>query len=190
MKKYIVCGKNKILIDKEYKIGDKFITYNLTPIKCTKIEEINNEILYHFITNDEAFNIDEAFNTPKNSAIDNILELFTENRIKNNKENRVKFIKCRLMDINTQNKGYGTEFVLTNAETNEKYVIKVDENIEKIKDNLKEQYEGNSDKERIYLTRGMIDIDIRVDKNDKEWCINGEDLNYYVFNKKDVLNFI
>ncbi|GAA0082876.1 hypothetical protein [Clostridium sp. CTA-6] len=190
MKRYIVCGKNKIPIDREYKIGDKFITYNLTPIKCTKIEEINNEILYHFITNDEAFNIDEAFNTPKNPAIDNILELFEECYVKNNKENKVKFIQCKLTNIKTQSKGYGTDIILKNIGNDENYIIKVDENIERIKEKLKEQYKGNSDKDKIYLSRSMTNIDINADKDDKEWCINEEDFNYYIFNKEDVFNFI
>ncbi|WP_125154501.1 hypothetical protein [Clostridium rectalis] len=79
MEKYIVCGKNKIPTDKEYKIGDRFMTKNLTPIKCTKIEEINNEILYHFITNDENFNIDEALNMPEDPAIDKLLDFLQEN---------------------------------------------------------------------------------------------------------------
>ncbi|MBD5589090.1 hypothetical protein [Clostridium botulinum] len=92
------------------------------------------------------------------------------------------FIKCRLLDIKTQNKGYGADIILKN--------IGNDENIERIKGKLKEQYEGNSDKDKIYLTRSMTNIDINADTDYKEWCINEEDLNYYVFNKKDVLNFI
>ncbi|HCL4447221.1 TPA: hypothetical protein N2D16_002826 [Clostridium botulinum] len=100
------------------------------------------------------------------------------------------FIKCRLLDIKTQNKGYGADIILKDVGNDGNYIIKVDENIEGIKGKLKEQYEGNSDKDKIYLTRSMINIDINADTDYKEWCINEEDLNYYVFNKDDVLNFI
>ncbi|EKS4345182.1 hypothetical protein QB607_003186 [Clostridium botulinum] len=79
MEKYIVCGKNKIPTDREFKKGDKVITKNLTPIKCVEIEEVDNEILYHFVTRDETFNIDKAFDIPEDPAIDELSEFLQKN---------------------------------------------------------------------------------------------------------------
>lgn len=86
MEKYIVCGKNKIPTDREFKIEEGFITKNLTPIKCVEIENVGNEILYHFVTNKELFHEDTAFDELEDPAISEMVKKINEIYVKENRE--------------------------------------------------------------------------------------------------------
>jgi hypothetical protein len=100
----------------------------------------------------------------------------------------LKFKECILEDIRTQEKGYGSEFVLKDKNTQENYTIKVDESIERIANRIQQQVSGNSEKDGIYLSRCMTNIDINT-RGDK-WDINEEALIYYGFDKQEAIGIV
>ena len=85
------------------------------------------------------------------------------------------------------NNKLGTIITLRELDNNTQHEIIVDENIQRVKQRLIEQYYGD-ERDGIYLTRGMTNIDINT-KGDI-WDINQEDFIWYTFSKEDVINVV
>jgi len=99
-----------------------------------------------------------------------------------------KQIKCELLEIKRrEDNNTGIVFVLREIADYTHYEIIVDESLEYVKNRLIQQYYGD-ERDGIYLTRGMTNIDINT-KGDI-WDINQEDWNWYTFSKEDVLKNI
>ena len=97
-------------------------------------------------------------------------------------------IKCELVGIKRRDDtDTGTVFILRELTNNKYHEIIVDEATGRVKPRLIQQYYGD-ERDGIYLTRGMTNIDINT-KGDM-WDINQEDWNWYTFSKEDVLNNI
>jgi len=99
-----------------------------------------------------------------------------------------KQIKCELIGIKEKgNNKLGTIITLRELANNTQHEIIVDESLGRVKQRLIEQYNGDK-RNGIYLTRGMINIDINT-KGDI-WDINQEDFIWYTFSKEDVMNVV
>lgn len=94
----------------------------------------------------------------------------------------IKHIMCELLKIEKME--IGCQLVLQNISTENKYIVIVDESLERVKKRLKEQYLGNTSKEGVYLSRSMTNIDINTVNDD--WYIDEEGTEIYHFNKEDV----
>lgn len=98
---------------------------------------------------------------------------------------RIEFIKTKLVDIE-EYENNKSNICLKRIDSNETINIIVDESIIRIFHRINDVLQGERD--GIYLSRGMINININCDNN--KWQINQEDGKYYEFNKKDVLNIL
>lgn len=99
---------------------------------------------------------------------------------------RPTFIACKLIEIKS-NITKGTDFILDEIDkTNKREIITitVDESIERVRNRFEEHLSGEDQRDGIYLSRGMININIHLHCN--EFDINQEDLKWYVFDKNDV----
>lgn len=93
----------------------------------------------------------------------------------------VEFIKCNLVDIKSLDRG--SYFALQRKDNKEIVSICVDESKERIFSRMQDVLNG--ERENIYLSRCMTNIDISTSKN-YDWSINEETGKYYEFNQSDV----
>lgn len=93
----------------------------------------------------------------------------------------IEFIKCNLIDIKQLDRG--SYFALQRTDNKEIETIYVDESKERILSRIQDVFNG--ERENIYLSRCMTNIDISTSKN-YDWSINEETGKYYEFNQNDV----
>ena len=92
----------------------------------------------------------------------------------------IEHIKCNLIDIKQLDKG--SYFALQRTDNKEIETIYVDESKERILSRIQDVLDG--ERENIYLSRCMTNIDISTSKN-YDWVIDEETGKYYTFNQRD-----
>lgn len=97
-----------------------------------------------------------------------------------------KDVECKLVDIKQVENG--SSIILHRKDNIEMVTINVDENVSRVINRIKEQYDCTDGREGVYLSRGMTNIDIST-VSDK-WYIHEGDVNYYIFDKDDVVSII
>ena len=97
------------------------------------------------------------------------------------------FINCELIKITNRNdKSTGARIILKELMNDICHEILVDESVSRVKTRLMEQYQGNDEREGVYLSKGMINVNINT--RGDVWDISQEDWHWYKFSKEDILN--